>query len=130
MFKKLMTWLAMLGLSFVVADVLHWCEQGKAFLYIYFGSIVIFTIISFIFMAIDTIATLGTTPGLAISWITALLTMLFLGGYSIIILLIAWGIAKVFSLDFYVIFEVLALVTELLNKNKVKVKIQVNNKRI
>ena len=98
MLKKFALWFVVFGLSFLVSDVFGWTEQGKAFLYI---SVVIILGL----VVVRVIAGLATREAAeAISFLVVLVTAEALA----ITLFATWGASKLFDIDFYVAYQIMA----------------------
>ena len=100
MSKKVALWLGCLGLSFLVESI-GWAEQGKAFLFINLVavslSIAILTLIQ-IFEGDGLLERIGVSVKSAVAY----------GAVITIILFATWGATKLFNVDFYVAFQIMA----------------------
>lgn len=103
MLKKFAWWFICFGLSFLVADVFGWTDQGRAFLYIRVGaSILILLIIVLVLLLAGVavreklIATVGSVT-LLISTAVAIAITLFA----------TWIATKLFDVDFLVTYQIM-----------------------
>ena len=103
MLKKFALWFICFGLSFLVADVFGWTDQGKAFLYIHLGTGIIIIAIIILVVFIAGGLTNSFFEGSAISLLAALVTLANLA----IILFATWGATKLFEVNFYVVYQIM-----------------------
>ena len=103
MLKKFALWFICFGLSFLVADVFGWTDQGKAFLYIHLGTGIIIIAIIILVVFIAGGLTNSIFEGSAISLLAALVTFANLA----IILFATWGATKLFEVNFYVAYQIM-----------------------
>lgn len=104
MLRKFAIWFVVFGLSFLVSDTLHWTEQGKAFLLLHLGSgIAVATVILIIVMA----AGIATRHGLESSAFSMVAIVWYVVGIAIV-LFATWVATKIFNIDFYVAYQIMA----------------------
>lgn len=116
MLKKFATWFIVFGLSFLVADVFHWTEQGKAFLYINLGVGVVIILGLVVVLVIAGLATREAAEANAISFLVVLVTAATLA----ITLFATWGATKLFGIDFYVAYQIMTFGQCLCTESKKK----------
>ncbi len=102
MLRRLITWLVCFGLSFVVQS-LGWAEQGKAFIWMHMGAMVLVAVSVAILFALT----------LRESFVILIGSALMTGLMSVISLLLpiglAWVGSKLFDVDFYVVYQIMSL---------------------
>lgn len=103
MLKKFIEWFICFGLSFLVADVFGWTDQGRAFLYIYLGVDVALIAIFVIILLIAGIAFREKLLALRGSFLSIIITIIVLA----VILFATWGATKLFGVDFFVTFQIM-----------------------
>lgn len=103
MLKKFALWFICFGLSFLVADVFGWTDQGRAFLYIYLGAEVAIIVILIIALLVLGIAVREKLLALGGSIVTIILLIIALA----ITLFATWGATKLFGVDFFVTFQIM-----------------------
>lgn len=103
MLKKFALWFICFGLSFLVADVFGWTDQGRAFLYIYLGVDVALIAIFVIILLIAGIAFREKLLALGGSFLSIIITIIILA----VILFATWGATKLFGVDFFVTFQIM-----------------------
>lgn len=101
MLKKFALWFICFGLSFLVSDVFGWTEQGKAFLYINLGGILILALI-----VILVIAGLASGSAAEANGISFLIVLVKAGALAIK-LFATWGATKLFGIDFFVAYQIM-----------------------
>ncbi len=104
MLKKVALWIACFGLSYFVSDFLGWTGQGKAFVIIDVASAICITLASIIYLMI-----LGKKNDTEEYANKASFILLFLiAGYIIIELFASWVATKLFGIDFYIAYQIMA----------------------
>lgn len=103
MLKKFAWWFICFGLSFLVADVFGWTDQGRAFLYIYLGADALIIAILIIIFLIAGIAFRKKLLALGASFISIIVLIVVLA----ITLFATWGATKLFNVDFFVTFQIM-----------------------
>lgn len=104
MLKKFALWFICFGLSFLVSDVFGWTEQGKAFLYINLGTVIL---IILVFIVIFVIAgCLGNGSAAEVNGVS-FLVVLVTAGVMAIILFATWVATKLFGIDFFVAYQIM-----------------------
>lgn len=116
MLKKFATWFVVFGLSFLVSDVFHWTEQGKAFLYINLGVGAVIILGLVVVLLIGGLVTREAAAANAISFLLVLIT----AGTFAITLFATWGATKLFGVDFYVAYQIMTFGQCLCTQNKKK----------
>lgn len=116
MLKKFVMWFVVFGLSFLVSDVFHWTEQGKAFLYINLGVAVVIILVLAVVLVIGGLAMRESAEANAISFLLVLVT----AGIVAITLFATWGATKLFGVDFYVAYQIMTFGQCLCTQNKNK----------
>lgn len=103
MLKKFSYWFIIFGLSYLVADVFGWTDQGRAFMYLSLGG---FAALMLIFTLIILIAGVAVKEKL----------IAFTGGSSIILITIiavaielfaTWGATKLLHVDFFIAYQLI-----------------------
>lgn len=104
MLKKFAWWFICFGLSFLVADVFGWTDQGRAFMYINLGVSVVFIAIIVLVLLIagivvrEKLLTIGLSFGFVILKAVVIAIELFA----------TWGATKLFGVDFFVTYQIMA----------------------
>lgn len=118
MLKKFALWFICFGLSFLVADVFGWTDQGRAFLYIYLGADVVIVAIFVIILLIAGIAFREKLLALGGSFVSIIVLIIVLA----ITLFATWGATKLFDVDFFVTFQIMTFGSCLTGNSKSKSK--------
>lgn len=102
MWKKLLYWFIVFGLSFLFKGLFGW-EQGKTFFWIYLGaSIILYIALFIIYGTASTL--LGNFFGIGQSiWAIILLII----GFGLVIFF-TWVATKLFDIDFFVAYQVMS----------------------
>lgn len=116
MLKKFATWFVVFGLSFLVSDVFHWTEQGKAFFYIHLGASVVLIFVLVVALVVTGLVEGEAAEANAISF----LLVLVVAGILAITLFATWGATKLFGVDFYVTYQIMTFGQCLCTENKKK----------
>ena len=116
MLKNFVNWFIVFGLSFLVSDVFHWTQQGRAFLYIHIGALVIFVVILTLVLLIAGVAFRAKLLATGISFL--LIGKVIIG--VAIVLLATWGATKLFKIDFFVAYQIMTFGTCLVTKREKK----------
>ena len=116
MLKKFAAWFVVFGLSFLVSDVFHWTEQGKAFLYINLGGGAVIILGMVVVLLIGGLVTREAAAANTISFLLVLITAVIFA----ITLFATWGATKLFDVDFYVAYQIMTFGQCLCNQNKKK----------
>ena len=126
MFKNFVNWFVIFGLSFLVSNVFHWTEQGRAFLYIHLGVSIIFVVIFTLVLLIAGIAAREKLLTFGMSFLLVATIAVKIA----IILLATWGATKIFKVDFFVTYQIMTfgacLVTQKIEKGKENKDSQIN----
>lgn len=104
MLKKFVHFFIVFGLSFLISDVFGWTEQGKAFLYINLGCVAAWMLIIFI-VAIVYAAINKQKALAAFAYLCTLLSAVLGIGIS---LFATWCATKLFGVDFYIAYQIMA----------------------
>lgn len=104
MLKKVALWFAYFGLSYFVSDFLGWTGQGKAFVIINVASEICITLACIIYCMI-----LGKKNGTEeYANKASFILLLFSARLIIIELFASWGATKLFGIDFYAAYQIMA----------------------
>ena len=104
MLGRFVLWFIYFGLSFLV-EGLGWAEQGKAFMYIDIGIDVLFLLIHIAIDVYEHFAESSIFLNHGDSFQLA-----FAASSSIaLLLLVTWGVTKLFNVDFYVAYQILMI---------------------
>lgn len=95
MLKKFINWLIYFGLSFLV-ESFGWAEQGRAFFFIHF-ELGCLLLVVLLFLAIFV-------------GFESFTSVLLLSGEYAIPFVVAWVTAKFLGVDFYVVYQIIALI--------------------
>ncbi len=117
MLKKFALWFICFGLSFLVADVFGWTDQGQAFLYIYLGVTVAIILLMIIVLLILGVACKEKMIATGISLLAVIIFMVV----TVIALFATWVATKLFEVDFFTTFQIMtfgACLTSLSLKSK------------
>lgn len=127
MLKKLVGWFVCFGLSFLVANVFGWTDQGRAFLYIHLGTAVIAIAIEILIILIAGIAVREKLVASGISVVAIILFAIEIG----IVLFATWGVTKLFDVEFFVAYQIITfvacIITNLSHKSSSKSNLNSNN---
>ena len=121
MLKKFALWFICFGLSFLVQSW-GWAEQGKAFLYIDLGISVLIIVVFIAIMVIAGLANGFAAEAGGVSFLTILIT----AGAIAIALFATWGATKLFDVDFYVAYQIMAFGQCLCTSSKKKEKKEIS----
>lgn len=103
MLKKFVWWFICFGFSYLVADVFHWTDQGRAFMYIKLGtSVAIMAVLILILL----IAGIAARAKLVTSGISLVLVF-YIAAEIAITLFATWGATKLFNVDFFITYEIM-----------------------
>lgn len=108
MLKKFALWFIYFGLSFLV-EIIGWAEQGKAFLFISFGVPIIALLI---------LVCLFVGDGLEERIVILVIAAVAYGAKIAITLFVTWVATKLFNVDYYVAFQIMAFGQCLCSSNK------------
>ena len=123
MIKKFVAWFIYFGLSFLIADVFGWTDQGRAFMYLRLGStVVIILTVSLILL----LAGVAMKQKLLMSGVS--FTLIVSVAFSTLITLFAtWGATKLFDIDFFVAYQIMTFGACLVTSSSKKDKDKKNN---
>ena len=116
MLKKFAIWFVVFGLSFLVSDVFHWTEQGKAFLYIHLSIGIIILLGVAVILVIGGLFTREVAMTSAVSFLLVFMT----AGILAITLFATWGATRLFGVDFFVAYQIMTFGQCLCSENKNK----------
>lgn len=123
MIKKFVAWFIYFGLSFLIADVFGWTDQGRAFMYLRLGStVVIILTVSLILL----LAGVAMKQKLLMSGVSFAL----IGSFTfctLITLFATWGATKLFDIDFFVAYQIMTFGACLVTSSSKKDKDKKNN---
>ena len=103
MLKNFARWFICFGISFLVANVFGWTDQGRAFLYIYVGIAVAIVAIYVLLLLIAGIAYKEKLFAMGYS----IVAIIFLAIQVAIMLFATWGATKLFDVNFFVTFQIM-----------------------
>lgn len=114
MLKNFVRWFIIFGLSFLVANVSGQVSQGQAFLYLNLGIGIFFILVLIVLLLIAGLISGATGEATGVSLLVVLITI----GAVFLNLFLAWAVAKLFHLDFYLAYEIFTFVSCLIPNNK------------
>lgn len=103
MLGKFVQWFIYFGLSFLVADVFGWTDQGRAFLYTYIGVGAVYVAIFVLMLLVAGVACKEKLAAMGYS----VVTIVFLVIRVAIILFATWAATKLFGVDYFVTFQIM-----------------------
>ena len=103
MLKKFVWWFICFGLSYLVSDVFHWTNQGKAFMWIFLGSSLLMIAVLIVVVLIGGLATGSVAEMSSISFLVIVVMAVVTG----ITLFATWGATKLFNVEFYVAYQIM-----------------------
>lgn len=103
MLKKFAWWFICFGLSFLVADVFGWTDQGRAFMYINLGVSVAFIAIMVLMLLIAGIVVREKLATIGVSFLLVIVMAVVIA----IELFATWGATKLFDVDFFVTYQIM-----------------------
>ncbi len=103
MLKKFVWWFICFGLSFLVADVFGWTDQGRAFMYINLGVSVAFIAIMVLVLLIAGIVVREKLATIGVSFLLVIVMAVVIA----IELFATWGATKLFDVDFFVTYQIM-----------------------
>lgn len=118
MLKRIIEWFTCFGLSYLVADVFKWTDQGRAFMYINLGfSIAFIVIVSLIFL----FAGIAIREKLAMAGVSVLLIVIAAAAVAVS-LFATWCATKLFNVDFFITYQIMTFGACLATSVKVRKK--------
>jgi len=114
MLKNFARWFICFGLSFLVANVFGWTDQGRAFLYIYVGIAVAIVAIYVLLLLVAGVA----YKEKLIAFGYSILTIIFLAIQIAIMLFATCGATKLFAVDYFVAFQIMTFGACLVTSSK------------
>ena len=123
MIKKFVAWFIYFGLSFLIADVFGWTDQGRAFMYLRLGSTVVIILTVSLILLLAGVAMKQKLLMSGVSF-TLIVSVAFC---TLITLFATWGATKLFDIDFFVAYQIMTFGACLVTSSSKKDKDKKNN---
>ena len=102
MLARYLIWITSFGLSHLIADVLGWTQQGKAFMFVHLGIGVAMCLVALVHVSKAANSTKKANKA-------SILIILAITGLIGIILVESLVVSKIFKIDFFICYQIMAL---------------------